>query len=55
MRLSQHQYKFGKNFSLNPSVGVSWYNFKFEDRNLIAVKEADGIDFQDFNGAVCLC
>ena len=48
----QHQYKFGKNFSLNPSVGVSWYNFKFEDRNLIAVKEADGIDFQDFNGGV---
>lgn len=44
----QHQYKFGRNFSLNPSLGVDWYNFKFEDRNLIAVKEADGVDFQDF-------
>ncbi|MCH7414445.1 hypothetical protein MM213_13180 [Belliella sp. R4-6] len=48
----QHQYKFGKNFSLNPSIGVSWYNFKFEDTNLIAVKETDGIEFQDFNGGV---
>ncbi|MFD2033476.1 hypothetical protein ACFSKL_01680 [Belliella marina] len=48
----QHQYKFGKNFSLNPALGVSWYNFKFEDRNLIAVKEVGGVDFQDFSNGI---
>ncbi|MCH7411562.1 PorT family protein [Belliella sp. DSM 111904] len=46
----QRQYKFGNNFSLNPGLGVNWYNFKFEDRNLIAVREADGIGFEQFTG-----
>lgn len=45
----QRQYKMGNNFSLNPALGVSWYNFKFEDRNLIAVKTAEEIEFQDFS------
>ncbi len=44
----QHQYHLGANFSLNPSLGVSWYNFKLEDSHLMAVKNADGIVFEDF-------
>ncbi|SIT06249.1 outer membrane beta-barrel protein [Belliella pelovolcani] len=44
----QHQYKLGKNFSLNPAIGVNWFNFKFEDRNLIAQRGADGILFEQF-------
>ncbi len=44
----QHQYKLGKNFSLNPSLGVNWYNFKFEDRDLIALRSPEGIVFDQF-------
>lgn len=38
-----------KNFHLKSSLGVSWYNFKLEDTDLIAVKTPDGIEWQEFN------
>ena len=41
-------WKPSKNFHLKSSIGVSWYNFKFEDKNQIAVKTPDGLDFQEF-------
>lgn len=41
-------YKASKNFHLKSSLGVSWYNFKFEDPNQIAVKTPTGLEFQDF-------
>lgn len=41
-------WKASKNFHLKSSLGVSWYNFKFEDRNQIAVKTTDGLEFQEF-------
>lgn len=41
---------FGKNFEIKTTAGVSWYNFKFEERNTIAVKTPDGLDFQEFGG-----
>ncbi len=41
-------YKASDNFHLKTGLGVSWYNFKFEDRNLIAVKTADGLAFDEF-------
>ncbi len=41
-------WKASKNFHLKSSLGVSWYNFKFEDRNIIAVKTPDGLEFQEF-------
>lgn len=41
-------WKASKNFHLKSSLGVSWYNFKFEDRNQIAVKTPDGLEFQSF-------
>ncbi len=44
----RYNYKASKNFHLNPTIGVNWYNFKFEDRNLHAIKTADGLAFLDF-------
>lgn len=41
-------WKPSKNFHLKSALGVSWYNFKFEDRNIIAVKTPDGLEFQEF-------
>lgn len=41
-------WKPSKNFHLKTMLGVNWYNFKFEDSDLIAVKTPDGIDFQEF-------
>lgn len=41
-------WKASKNFHLKSSLGVSWYNFKFENRNQIAVKTSDGLEFQNF-------
>lgn len=43
-------YKASKNFHLISSIGVNWYNFKLEDRSLIAVKNPDGIVWEEFEG-----
>ncbi|WP_338219586.1 hypothetical protein [Algoriphagus sp. oki45] len=45
-------WKPGKNFRLKSALGVSWYNFKFEDSDIIAVKTPDGLEFQEFDGGV---
>ena len=42
--------KVSKNFHLNSYIGVNWYNFKLEDRSLIAVKNPDGIVWEEFAG-----
>lgn len=42
--------KISKNFHVYSSIGVNWYNFKLEDRSLIAVKTPDGIDWIEFAG-----
>ncbi len=44
----RYNYKASKNFHINPAIGVNWYNFKFEDRNLQATKTNDGLVFTDF-------
>ncbi len=41
-------YKASKNFHLKTGLGVSWYNFKLEDTDLIAVKNPTGISFEEF-------
>ncbi|HSF53040.1 MAG TPA: hypothetical protein VLA71_04785 [Algoriphagus sp.] len=41
-------WKASKNFHLKSALGVNWYNFKFEDTDIIAVKTPDGIEFQEF-------
>lgn len=45
-------YKPSRNFHLLSSIGVSWYNFKLEDRSLIAVKNPDGIAWEEFEGGI---
>lgn len=42
--------ELGKNFEIKTSLGVSWYNFKFEDKNIIAIKTPDGLEFPQFDG-----
>jgi hypothetical protein len=42
-----HSYYASKNFFLKTTLGVSWYNFKFEDRNLQALRNADGVYFEE--------
>jgi hypothetical protein len=41
-------YKASKKFHLRTGLGVSWYNFKLEDTDLIAVKNSEGISFEEF-------
>ncbi|GMQ30806.1 hypothetical protein [Algoriphagus confluentis] len=41
-------WKPSRNFRLKSALGVNWYNFKFEDTDLIAVKTPEGLDFQEF-------
>lgn len=41
-------WKASKNFHLRSTLGVNWYNFKFEDRGTIAVRNPDGLDFVNF-------
>jgi hypothetical protein len=43
-----HQYRAGKNFHLKSTLGVSWYNFKFEERNLQALRTPEGLVFEPF-------
>jgi hypothetical protein len=45
-------WKASKNFHLRSTLGVSWYNFKFEEENLMAVKTPDGIDFVDYTEVI---
>ncbi|MCL6261544.1 hypothetical protein M3O96_20760 [Aquiflexum sp. TKW24L] len=40
-----YTYKPSKNFNLKSTIGVSWYNFKFEDRNLQALRGEEGLVF----------
>jgi hypothetical protein len=40
-----YTYKPSKNFNLKSAIGVSWYNFKFEDRNLQALRGDEGLIF----------
>ncbi|MCS5490169.1 PorT family protein [Algoriphagus limi] len=42
-------WKVSKNFHLRSTMGVDWYNFKFEERNIIAVKNPGGLAFVDFD------
>ncbi|WP_215224487.1 porin family protein [Echinicola shivajiensis] len=44
----QHVYPLGKHFTFNPALGVSWYNFKLEDSDLIPLKTNDGVVFEPF-------
>lgn len=44
--------KISKNFHLKSSIGVNWYNFKLEDRSLIAVKTPDGVVWEEFTEGV---
>jgi len=46
------KYKAAKNFHLISSIGVNWYNFKLEDRSLIAVKYPEGIAWEEFEGGI---
>lgn len=45
-------WKASKNFHLKSALGVNWYNFKFEETDIIAVKTPDGIEFQEFTEGV---
>jgi hypothetical protein len=40
-----YTYKPSKNFNLKSTLGVSWYNFKFENRNLQALRGNEGLVF----------
>lgn len=40
--------KVSSHYSIKPMLGVNWYNFKFEDRNLQALRSPEGIVFEDF-------
>lgn len=42
------KYKFSKNFHLKPMLGINWYNLKFEDHDLQAIRTPDGIAFETF-------
>lgn len=42
-------YKASKNVHLLTSLGVNWYNFKLEDRDLIAVRTPSGIAWDEFS------
>ncbi len=46
------RYKATKNLHLNTSLGVNWFNYKLEDRNLIAVRTPEGIAWEEFTGGV---
>ncbi|MHA7130822.1 hypothetical protein [Algoriphagus namhaensis] len=42
--------ELGKNFEIKTTAGVSWYNFKFEDTNIVPTKTPDGLEFPEFTG-----
>ena len=45
-------WKPDNNFHLKSAMGVSWYNFKYEDADIITVKTPDGLEFQEFTEGV---
>jgi len=45
-------WKASKNFHLRSTLGVSWYNFKFEDKGTIAVKTPHGLEFVDYTSVI---
>ena len=45
-------YKATKNFHLNTSLGVNWFNYKFEDRDQIAIRTPNGIAWEEFTEGV---
>jgi hypothetical protein len=42
-----YKYRASRNFHLKSTLGVSWYNFKFEDRNLQALRGDNGVYFEE--------
>jgi hypothetical protein len=42
------KYRASRNFHLNTSLGVNWFNFKLEDRDLIAVRTPSGLSWEEF-------
>lgn len=44
--------KLSKNFHIKSNIGVNWYNFKLEDRSLIAVKTPDGVVWEEFTDGI---
>lgn len=45
-------WKASQNFHLKSTLGVDWFNFKFEDPAIVAIKAANGIGFEDFQEVV---
>jgi hypothetical protein len=45
-------WKASRNFHLRSTLGVSWYNLKFEDKSLVAVKTPDGLDFVEYTTVI---
>jgi hypothetical protein len=37
--------RLGRNFFVEWGLGVSWYNFKFQNDNVLIVKDDDGVEF----------
>lgn len=44
--------KLSKNFHIKSNIGINWYNFKLEDRSLIAVKTPDGVVWEEFTDGI---
>lgn len=42
-----YTYRASRNFHLKSTLGVSWYNFKFENRNLQALRGDNGVFFEE--------
>jgi hypothetical protein len=45
-------WKPSKNFNLRSTLGVSWYNFKFEDPSLVAIKSPQGLEFLEYTNVI---
>ena len=45
-------WKASRNFHLRSTLGVSWYNFKFEEPELVAIKTPDGLDFVEYSEVI---
>lgn len=41
-------YHASKNFQLKTGLGVSWYNFKLEDRDIFIDRTPEGLEFNEF-------
>ncbi|SDD01375.1 hypothetical protein SAMN04488104_101214 [Algoriphagus faecimaris] len=45
-------YRASQNFHLKTGLGVSWYNFKLEDRNTFIDRTPDGLEFTQFTDGI---